>query len=123
MRRYPLAVLFVLLILSTPSEARTLTEMIADKKANQTAWRVLEHRVGAAEDAFSWSKTMLIQRGDAPFYCQPENLRVTASQAVQILEDGIKGEPRWAEAPEAGLNFALLLSLIKTFPCDRPSGE
>lgn len=120
MQRYSLTTTLILLIFTTPSEARNIKEIIVDRKENQSDSLIFEQRVSAAADAFAWTNEVLRKRGDAPLYCQPRKLAVTKSQAIQILEDGIAEDPELGSLPAGALNFALLQSLIKTFPCDGP---
>lgn len=55
-------------------------------------------------------------RKQAPMYCLPETLNLTADQLVELLRRGVKQEPA---LDEEGVPSALLDVLRRTFPCER----
>jgi Rap1a immunity proteins len=57
-------------------------------------------------------------RREAPMYCQPETLSLTADQLVDMLRRGVKENP---ELDEGNLASALLAVMQHTFPCPQSS--
>jgi hypothetical protein len=58
-------------------------------------------------------------RKEAPLFCQPETLVLTADQLVDMLRRGVKEQP---ELNDSALSFALLTVMQHTFPCAETPG-
>ena len=65
-------------------------------------------------DAFGTANAVLVVRGQAPLYCEPDSLVLTHENAAQILASEMKVTRR---IPNAPLSLVLLDGLKRTFPC------
>ena len=65
-------------------------------------------------NGFGWANSELKERGQAPLFCPPEDLAITAEQTADILRRFVRERPQAGNAP-AGL--ALLMALQNVFPC------
>jgi len=64
------------------------------------------------------ANTYLTQtRKEAPMFCQPANLSLTADQLVDMLRRGVNDQ---SELDESDLAAALLIVMQRTFPCQQP---
>lgn len=57
-------------------------------------------------------------RKEAPMFCQPANLNLTADQLIDMLRRGVDAQP---ELDEDNLASALLVVMQHTFPCRQNS--
>jgi hypothetical protein len=57
-------------------------------------------------------------RKEAPMYCQPANLSLTADQLIDMLRRGVDDQP---ELDQSNLASALLAVMRRTFPCQQNS--
>jgi|SRR5579871_3307793 len=55
-------------------------------------------------------------RGEAPMFCQPESLSLTADQLIDMLRRGVDKQP---DLDQSNLPSALLAVLRGTFPCQQ----
>ena len=55
-------------------------------------------------------------RKEAPMFCQPENLRLTADQLIDMLRRGVDKQP---DLDQFDLASALLAVMQRTFPCQQ----
>lgn len=79
---------------------------IARIDRGDTAARELLHAVGSG---FAWANAYLTTvRQQAPLYCQPDNLTLSAERTAQILRQHLATHPKFgAAAPQTALLFAL----------------
>ena len=57
---------------------------------------------------------LTVTRKEAPMYCQPESLSLTAGQLIDMLRRGVNEQ---TELDESDLASALLTIMRRTFPC------
>jgi hypothetical protein len=57
-------------------------------------------------------------RREAPLFCQPANLSLTADQLIDMLRRGVNEQP---ELDQSDLASALLAVMQRTFPCQQNS--
>src|SRR5438132_12197049 len=55
-------------------------------------------------------------RKEAPMFCQPANLSLTADQLMDMLRRGVNDQP---ELDQSDLASALLAVMQRTFPCQQ----
>jgi hypothetical protein len=55
-------------------------------------------------------------RREAPMFCQPANLALTADQLIDMLRRGVDEQP---ELDQSNLASALLAVMRRTFPCQQ----
>ncbi|HEY3639385.1 MAG TPA: hypothetical protein VGK90_14650 [Rhizomicrobium sp.] len=58
-------------------------------------------------------------RNEAPMYCQPETLSLTAGQLIDMLRRDLKEQPELDDQTDLG--SALLAVMQHTFPCPQKS--
>jgi hypothetical protein len=66
------------------------------------------------EDGLSWAEIMHEKAGHPRFYCPPKNLAMTADQAMDILKQHVRDQPRYGTV---AWQMALIMGLQATFPC------
>jgi hypothetical protein len=78
--------------------------------------RELLHAVGSG---FAWANEYLTHvRQQAPLFCQPRNLTLSAERTAEILRQHLATHPRFARAAP---QTALLFALQQAFPCPSES--
>ena len=74
-----------------------------------------ETEILGLQAGFTEANTYLVQtRKQAPMFCQPANLSLTADQLVDMLRRGLNDRP---DLDESDLATALLIVMQQTFPC------
>ena len=74
-----------------------------------------ETEVLGLQAGFTEANTYLTQnRKEAPMFCQPESLRLTPGQLIDMLRRGVNEQ---SELDQSDLASALLTVLHHTFPC------
>ena len=80
--------------------------------ASRAETQILGLQAGLAQ-----ANTYLIAtRKEAPMFCQPANLSLTADQLVDMLRRGVNDQP---DLDEGDLASALLSVMRRTFPCQQ----
>jgi hypothetical protein len=78
-----------------------------------------ETEIVGVQDGFIKANAFLTRtRKEAPMYCQPGNLSLTADQLIDMLRRGEKEQPELDDADPAS---ALLSIMQRTFPCPQSS--
>lgn len=73
------------------------------------------HYVMGVANGFIASNITLKDRGDKPFYCQPETLTLPVSFYVQLIDKMIEEQTLDSKT---GVEFILLFMLKSAFPCE-----
>jgi hypothetical protein len=68
----------------------------------------------ATEDGIGWANVAIRQKGEAPLYCEPSNLAITAEQALDMLRRGATDDRKLGEV---SYGMAMLVVLERVFPC------
>ena len=104
------------------------TSVQATEQATRTANDVLlQHEMGDEfakqqalamvnnfEDGLRWAEIMHEKAGHPRFYCPPNNLAMSADQAMDILKWHVRDPPRYGTVV---WQMALIMGLQATFPC------
>jgi hypothetical protein len=104
------------------------TSVQATEQATRTANDVLlQHETGDEfakqqalamvnnfEDGLRWAEIMHEKAGHPRFYCPPNNLAMSADQAMDILKWHVRDQPRYGTVV---WQMALIMGLQATFPC------
>ena len=70
------------------------------------------------QDGVSWANALLRSNNDHQIYCQPKRLALTGSEIVLMVRKLVEDDPEKGKAP---LALAVLIALIRTFPCGQES--
>lgn len=73
------------------------------------------HYIMGVANSFIASNITLKDRGDEPFYCQPDTLIIPSSFYIQLIDKALE-EPTLDS--KTGVEFVLLFMLGKAFPCE-----
>lgn len=68
-------------------------------------------------EGYMHANTKLKHRRQAPFYCQPPRLAMTADNYVRILDDYIEEQPKAADLSKITISLMMLEALEASFPC------
>ena len=74
----------------------------------------VESLISGMQIGMLWANAELRHRKQPLLYCQPEKLRITAPQMVDMLRKTIRENPRLGDYP---IGLAVLTTLQDTFPC------
>lgn len=78
-----------------------------------------ETEILGLQAGFTEANTYLREtRKEAPMFCQPESLNLTADQLIDMLRRGMNAQP---DLDEDDLGTALLVVMQRTFPCQQNS--
>jgi hypothetical protein len=95
-----------------PAETEFFMNLLAKGGQEQKITEALIAKIG--EGIFwanSYDETI---RKQPPVYCQPEQLRVTTDQYVQIFKDYVAANP---DARKKPAGYTMLFGLQRAFPC------
>lgn len=76
-----------------------------------------ENDLKSMEQGLFWANTELRSQNRPPLYCQPDNLRVTHSLAVDLFEEAIQRVPAFKDISMNVKGMILMKALQQTFPC------
>ena len=113
--RTMLAVAF-LLGMAQPAMSGAVTDFLKlqDEPLGQS---MAETEIKALQDGFTEANAYLTgTRKEAPMFCQPANLSLTADQLIDMLRRGVNDKPDLDQSP---LPSALLEVMQRTFPCQQ----
>ena len=82
--------------------------------ANAEGRECVQLVVGYTENGLSWANAYLQHKGEAPLYCQPERLALTAEQSIDILRRYVNDHPAARDKP---FGLGLFDALQETFTC------
>ena len=82
--------------------------------ANAEGRECVQLVVGYTENGLSWANAYLQHKGEAPLYCQPERLALTAEQSIDILRRYVNDHPAAGNEP---FGLGLFDALQETFTC------
>lgn len=78
----------------------------------------MNYYINGLGEGMGWANIALVNRGEAPLYCQPGKLAITMDNYIMILdnfiEDAKKKNKYRAEDP---VGMYMLIGLQRTFPC------
>jgi hypothetical protein len=85
------------------------------------AQTMAETKITGLQAGFSEANAYLTgTRKEAPMFCQPANLSLTADQLIDMLRRNVNERP---ELDQSDLASALLAVMQRTFPCQQNSSE
>jgi hypothetical protein len=76
--------------------------------------RQIETLISGMATGLLWANAELHQRGQRELYCQPEKLKLTTGQIIDMMRRTTKDIPKSGDLP---LGFVVLGALQRTFPC------
>lgn len=86
---------------------------LQDYERNKGNEQVELYLNGVAKGIF-WSSLHGERQGNASLYCHPDNIALTSSQYISILDRYIAGQ---SLVPDYPVELAMLLALRDAFPC------
>ena len=84
------------------------------KKDNINSTESTNHYIMGVANGFIVSNITLKDRGDEPFYCQPDTLTIPLSFYIQLIDKML--EEKTLDS-KTGVEFIMLYMLKKAFPC------
>jgi hypothetical protein len=86
-----------------------------DKKLVAADRRQIETLIGGMQIGLMWANAFLKNRGQPMLYCQPENLKITDTQMIDMMREAMKDKPKWGDFP---LGMMVVATLQRAFPCN-----
>jgi len=108
----------LLLGMAQPAPCSTITDYLKLHDEPLGREQTETELVGIQTGFMEANKFLAGMRREAPMYCQPETLHLTADQLVDMLRRGLKEQP---EIDDDDLPSALLFVMQRTFPCEQSS--
>lgn len=110
-KRLFLVICFVLL---TGKSFAMGLDVYEDLKENSRG--ILKVYINGVGEGYSWSNSLLKDRGDEVFYCPPHKIALNADNYISIIDDKVASLGR-SEAEDLPIALILYFGLIETFPC------
>lgn len=107
---------FFLIGMAQPATCGAVTDFLKlhDEPLGQS---MAETEITGLRDGFTEANAYLTgSRKEAPMFCQPQNLSLTADQLIDMLRRGVDEQP---ELDQSDLASALLAVMRRTFPCQQ----
>jgi hypothetical protein len=105
----------LMLLVNSPSSATATTKELLEAISSESDKKsVSEIYLAGIFEGFSWSNVLVKNRGEKPFYCQPEKLALKFEQQIDILKKYVVQDPRMVDAP---VGLSIFYAMRYTFPC------
>jgi hypothetical protein len=116
-------VVLTIAIFSFPLGATEVTIKAYDSAPLAKRSEYRGYAIGAFS-ALGWANAVNENRGSAPFFCVPDDQKISPSLVLNVLESEIKSARGQADSTvyqSRTVTQALIIGLEKRFPCTKPS--
>jgi len=107
--------LILTLIVASPAIALDVQEYEERKNTSRDVLKIYINGVG---EGYSWSNSILKQRGNPPLYCPPQKIALNADNYMAIIDAQI-AKMKKSGAIEIPVELILYLGLVDSFPCSK----